>query len=222
MAVLVAVLVAAGAGGGCQLSSEERVAAVEQAVTYLQGESVQFDLRLAAIQAVIASSRTALGDPNVTGAAAEQIRATMDEATAELGKVSGVKAKVDLVMADLQTKLAAMKAGGTVDVEAELKTAAAVLGTIGGAIGGATGGWLQAISAVLIALVSALPGLLVARSRGAKLSKTETALQEVVAGGERFKDTAATGIAQWKEAMTVAQKSEATRELVAVARARMK
>jgi hypothetical protein len=174
--------------GGCGTTSEQKLAAVERAVTYLRAESSKMDQRLATLDEFITRTTTALSDPNIAGSVTAAIREELLRAQAEKPAVLAAKAKADQVLADLQANAERIRAGGQVDAAALLRLAAQTLGGVGTAVGGSAGGWLQVVAMIVMGLLGA-GGAGKALVATGKLANANTALQEVVSGGETFKDS---------------------------------
>lgn len=173
---------------GCELTKEQKLAAVDRAIAGLQDQSSLF--------------AAALKDPTIT----PEQRAKMEAA----------KVKVDGVVADLQLARTDIAAGRSVNLTAVLSVATTILGTTATAVGGAAGQWLQLIAAVLGALVAGGGGLLY-RQRG-QLETAQTAVREIVQGAEIFKNAAPPeAVTTFKVAQKDAQ-SEETARMVALAK----
>ncbi|HUX14982.1 MAG TPA: hypothetical protein VMW52_00830 [Phycisphaerae bacterium] len=214
--------------GGCERNSAERIELMRQSLGVIAEQSVILEGRLVALESFLAESQAALADPNLAGDMAAEIGAGIERARAELAKVRPAQAKLDQVTGALLAKIATLQAGGDVDITDELQLVVTLLGASGGAIGGETGQWLKIGAAILGGLVTLLGGAYkLQRDKtivvDAELAETQTALGEVVSGGEKFKKAAAAAPAEdarvlFKAAQVTAQQHEATRTLVAVAR----
>ena len=213
--------------GGCESNSAERIEVMRQSLGVVAEQSVILEGRLMALESFLAEGQAALADPNLGGDMAAEITAAIERARAELAQVRPAQAKLDQVTAQLQAKIVEIQAGGDADITDELQLVVTLLGGAGTAIEGETGQWLKIGAAILGGLVTLLGGAY--KIQRTELAKTQTALTDVVAGGEKFKKAAAGGhgstedaIILFKDAQTKAQQhSEATRTLVAVARTKV-
>jgi hypothetical protein len=217
--------------GGCNTDSKERLAALQQGVTQLQARSAQADAAIASLQLFIAKAGPMLADANMTDGAVAKVKDLIAQAQSQIEDKLKYKAAVDATLADLQKELAAMPVAP--DVSNEVGLVGSTLSSVGGQVGGDVGKWL-ALAGMVITFVSGLaPGLLKAKNAigqantaTAKAAAATTALQEVVNGGEAFKEavktsesvTAESAIKAFKDAQAQAQQSQVTKELVAVAR----
>ena len=209
--------------GGCDMGSAERIELLETAIAEVQARSAQADEIIAVLAAGLAESRAALADPNLPPETAAEITALLAAAQEKLATTQAVKSRADAILAMLRTQLAA--AGEIAGPGDELAFLGQGLTTVGGQLPPPLG-----IYATLAgSLVTAIGGAFVAVKRGGALkAKTaeatalDTALAEVVAGGQVFKlaltDNAEL-MAAFKQAHGDAQ-SLLTRERVALARVR--
>ena len=214
--------------GGCGTDSAQRLELAERGLAVVTEQSAVLEERLVAIDAFLATSQTALTEPNLTDDLAATIAVEIERTREELARVRPAKAKLDRVAAELQTKIATLRGGGDVDVTDELALVAALLGSTGTAIGGETRRWLQVAAAILTGLVTLLGTALKVQTDRKLAAETDAdrhrvALAEVVAGGEAFKKAAdvlptEAATVLFKKAQSQAQKTPATQELVAVAR----
>ena len=225
--------------GGCGTTSEQKLAALDQAVVYLQGESAKLDARLAGIDSLIAKTEGALSDPNLAGQVTSQVLAALRQAQQEKPALLAAKAKADVILADLKASAEQLQAGGAVDTQALLQLAAQTIGGVGVAVGGPVGGWMGVVGMILAGVVGA-GGVGVAGQKIVQLKQTraeldlsqmetgekDTALTEVIAGGELWKAAVKAGlpagadpVEEWKKAMKEAQVSEVTKQQVAITRA---
>jgi len=217
--------------GGCETNSAERIELMRQSLGVVAEQSVILETRLVALESFLAESRAALADPNLAGDVAAEITAGIERARAELAKVRPAQAKLDQVTGQLQAKIAEIQAGGDADITDELQLVVTLLGGAGTAIGGETGQWLKIGAAILGGLVTLLGGAYkIQRDKkivvDAELAETQTALGEVVAGGEKFKAAAAAAPTEdatvlFKQSQDKAQRTATTRTLVAVARTKV-
>lgn len=208
--------------GGCGTDSAGRLHLAEKALAITAEQSALLDGRLAAIEAVLAQGQVALADPNLSSDITDRINAALARARAELAVVRPIKAKFDEVAVQLQAKVAELQAGGDVDFTDELQVIATLLGTAGPVVGGQTGQWM-ALAATLIGLIVGV----FAKVQTVKKNQAQTAVTELVAGGQRFKREverapAESGTVLFAKAMGEEQKSAATRELVAIARTKVR
>ncbi len=225
--------------GGCEMTPDQQLQAIDRAVTYLQAESGKLDRRLAVVDTLIAKTEQALADPNLAGSISSEVLAALQQAREEKPRLLAAKAKIDIVLADLKANCEQLKAGGPVDTAALLRLAAQTLSGAGTAIGGPVGGWMQLVAMVVLGLFGAGgAGTAVMKSRLLTVTRDElqeaktevrekdTALTEVVEGGEQWKLAVKKGLpegtdalAAWKQAMKGAQVSEVTKQQVALTRA---
>lgn len=208
--------------GGCDMNSAERVAALEAAVSQVQAHSAHADGVISALQVALADSQRTLADPNLPREMRAELIEIVTAAQVKLDKAREVKVSVDAILATLRTQLAAAEVSGP---GGELQLIGQGLTTVGGQLPPPLG-----IYATLAgSLVTAIGGAFVAVKRGGALkAKTaeatalDTALAEVVAGGQVFKQALTDNaelMAAFKQAHGDAQ-SLLTRERVALARVR--
>jgi hypothetical protein len=227
MFIFIALIAAGLPLGGCDSTSQQRIAAIQKTVGELEKRSAQLDAAVSGLQVFMADAKGMLADPNVTGEASGKLAELIEKTQAQITEQLATKAKIDAVLAALQQKLQQVDAGGQVDVSDELALLANGLSAAGTQISGETGKWLSLGGAILAFIAGLVPGLLKARAVGTSLAQAKTALQDVVQAGENFKDLAEekpaeSALVLFKQAQAAVQdKRPATKELVALARARV-
>lgn len=237
--------------GGCGLTPDQRVAALQGAIARTQEMSLQLDSQIQAIQQAVAQANVTLADPNAGGAAAAYLREALPKLEAKLAASVPIKKLVDQQLAALQAQFAALQAAGPLDVQKEFaaygqgvtsvggalpppyNTIALLLGSVGlpviGAIAGAFAKGKQAQTQLAAKDDQITAADIRAKEAKIRAEEMETALDDVVAGGEAWKEAMKAGlpagtdaVTAWKAAMAEAQASEVTQENVALARVRAK
>ncbi len=108
--------------GGCNLTPDQRVAALDKAVTSDQAISQQMDARIQQLEQVITNARAMLADPNITNETLVYLREALPKLEAKLAAAKPVKQIVDQNLAALQKQLAAALTAGPVDLQKEFAT----------------------------------------------------------------------------------------------------
>lgn len=207
--------------GGCGLSSQERIDRASQALGVIEEVSVTLGTQMAAIRVGIEEIQATLADPNLAAQSKAQLQAALAKGDEELARLEGQKGKVDETVAKLKAVIAAGPDSGA-DVSDELRLIGQGLLASSAAMPGEIGLWLKIAGGALVTLSTLLAGW-----STKKLATVKTALTEVVAGGEKFKDQAvgtpsADPVDVWKAAQSAAQKHDSTRQLVALARTQVR
>jgi len=139
--------------GGCGSTPPQQLAAIDQAVTYLQTASVEIDTRLGQIDGIIKSAEAVLQDPQLAGQITADILTGLKQAQAEQPKLLEAKAKADAVLTELRASVDKLKAGGQVDTAQILQLGAQTLSDAGTAVGGQAGGWMKLVGAILLGVL---------------------------------------------------------------------
>jgi len=166
---------------GCGTSSSERVELYRQAADKLSEASAQLDKQLLAIETVLQESRKAFSDPNITSELSEQLVKAIDQALAKKAEIEPVKAKVDVALAQIKTKLSEIEAGGEVDLSKELDTSGTALVSSGTAVGGQYGPILISIGMLLPIIAAAIKSLKKARVSQKNAEDSQRITDKVIA-----------------------------------------
>ena len=210
--------------GGCGLDSAQRIAALQTALEKAQFASAEYAARLDVVLEALDAVRAQLDDPNLAGETTARIEAELADLQAKYAALKGVKQIVDKQVSDYTEILAKARAAGDVDIAKELQ----LYGQGVGAVAPALPPPFNAYAALAGALLTAAGGAAGAYVRGRAAKKAETAIKEIVAGGEEFQRlvTVATpsdilNIAETFKGIQHRNQSPATEGLVKAARAEL-
>jgi small-conductance mechanosensitive channel len=230
--------------GGCGLTSDQRVSALQNAIAQTQAISQQMEAKIQQLETVIEQAKTALADPNATDATLVYLRDSLAKVEAKLAAMRPVKQVVDQNLAVLQKQLAAALAAGPLDPQKEFAAYGRGVTTVSAALPPPFNTIGLMIGSLVLPLIGGIVGAFakgkqaktqLAQKDGqltvanARADEMETSLSDVVAGGEAWKSAMKAGLPEgtdpltaWKEAMNEAQVCEVTKENVALARVRVK
>jgi len=192
---------------GCGTDSAQRVALLEDAVGQINAASVQLDQRIADVNSVVSAAREVMADPNIPLEAAGKLAVQLGDAQAKAKELLAVKADADAILVNLEQQLAAVQAGGAVDISDELGLAAATLAATGQATGGKAGAYMG-LAATLLGVIAGVVTTL------RKAKRAESATREIVMGLDDAKRADTFNAGTLKTAMNAAQSVE-TRAIVA-------
>jgi hypothetical protein len=167
---------------GCGLSSEERVTALQGAVTHAQEISQQLDGQIKILQDAIGQAMATLTDPNATDAATVYLREALPKLEAKLAAVQPVKKLVDQQLAALQAQFSALMAAGPVGVQQEFTAYGQRVTSVGSALPPPFNVLALLVGSIGLPVAGAIAGA-IAKGRQAKgqLAQKDTAIGGIVA-----------------------------------------
>jgi hypothetical protein len=168
---------------GCGLTSQERVTALQGAVTHAQEISQQLDGQIKILQDAIGQAKAGLTDPNATDAATVYLREALPKLEAKLAAVQPVKKLVDQQLAAFQAQLAALLAAGPVDVQKEFAAYGQGVTSVGSALPPPLNVLALLLGSIGLPLVGAIVGAIAkGRKDQTQLAEVQSTNQTAVAG----------------------------------------
>ncbi len=172
---------------GCRSSSQERIESLKAGIATVQKTQAQIDIEIAGWQQFLAEGEKKMADPN-NGPVLRQMAQDMATARMKLEALQALKQKAEAALVEFQKALAAVPEDPNLADEVNMWGTMLITagGSIPAPIGGylALGGWLLTTVAGGLKLKNQSATL---KTNTAKLNQTETALTEVVQGGEGTK-----------------------------------
>lgn len=184
--------------GGCNTDSKQRIAAMQTTVTMLQERSAQADSVIAQLQASLDKLGGLLADAN-DATTAGKLKVLVAQVQAQIEAKLAYKTQVDAELAKVQTQLAALPADPGIGNEIQL------VGSTTSGVGQVVGGDIGSLISLVGVIIGGIGGIVVGLTKSkvtaaqteaatAKATGLATAFDEVVAGGESFKETVQTMI----------------------------
>jgi outer membrane murein-binding lipoprotein Lpp len=196
---------------GCKMTSEQQIAAAQEAVPILQEAVERIDQQIEIVQQSMLAMEAILADPNTPFGDQEKVVAKLAEYRAELAKWRQMKTPTATALAKIK-EVVDKGPEGVADITDVLRMAAEAMAAVAPMTPPQVSSWLNIVSMVLMALLALFgTGGAVAVQ---KLFTLKTAFTEVVAGGEKLKKDAPAATEAFRAAQAKAQKHESTRLLV--------
>lgn len=182
-AIVVVVASLAWVGGGCGMDSASRVALYETQLARVETLLDDHGGKIETLQESLDRGLDLLADVNLPAGVRQTIQEGVTATQSALVQAVEYRAKLETWIDQTQTAISDAKAGGAVDISAEVQVIADAAAAAGTAIGGTAGGIVG-----LVALLVSLTVNIVQRVRGKTATKTLTA---IVTGVESADTTAA-------------------------------
>jgi hypothetical protein len=174
--------------GGCKMSSEQQIAAAQAAVPILQQAVDVIAVKMEAARQGMLAMEEALSDPNLSFGDKAKAQALLAEYRGDLERWIQLAEPTAAALVKVR-EVVDHGPEGAADVTDVLRMAAQAIAAVAPLAGPQVGAWLKLVAEILAALVLLLTG------GGAvavqKLRTLRTGFNEVVAGGEAFKDAMA-------------------------------
>ncbi len=206
--LLTIIIFMGGMSSGCG-TSQERIDAAKQAIPYVQELSKALDGPIAELRLTIEQTQKAMSDPNLTAAVFAKFAEGLAATQARLEKAQADKAQYDGLLVKLNDIASRAPSQGA-DAGDELKLVGESLLAGSPYLPAAAKGLAAGIGTLLVVVAGAF-------ARNASAFKK--AMGEIVADGEKLKAAQPEIKPAFKEAYS--DQSQKTKELVALARARL-
>jgi hypothetical protein len=105
--------------GGCELTPDQRVTALQGAVQKTQDISLQLNDKIVLLEGALTKAQAMLGDPNQSNATLVKLRDDIALLQSKLAAAKPVKELIDANLTAYQQQLAAALAGGPLDTQKE-------------------------------------------------------------------------------------------------------
>lgn len=208
---IVGALAVALACGGCKMTSEQQIAAAQEAVPILQSAVERLDAQIEIVQQSMLALEAVLADPTTSFGDQQKVVAKLAEYRGELEKWQELKAPTETALVKIKEVLD-KGPEGVADLTDVLRMATEAMAAVAPLTPPTVQPWLNIVSMVLTALLALFgAGGAVAVK---KLVTLKTAFNEVVAGGERLKKDSPQSTEPFRAAQARAQQHESTRLLV--------
>ncbi len=145
-----ACLLAVFSGGGCEMTSAERIAFLEQGIATAQTKVDAAELQIADLQAKLATARRAWDAPDLSEESRTAVQGRIDQLAEALTKTEQIREQAEAVLA--ATKTARDQAKANPSPAAELDIVTSIVQAVASALGPQAAAWGTVVTMVLSVL----------------------------------------------------------------------